>query len=220
MTIQAGVEAAIAAGRSVGVSVSRETAQRLALYVALLTKWNATKNLVAPSTIREIWQRHVADSLQLVRHAPAAKIWVDLGSGGGLPALVVAAVLADVPGAAMHCVESKLGKAAFLREAARQMKVPVTVHADRIETVLAHWPEASKVDVVTARALADMTTLLDLANPLLKTGAVGLFLKGQDVGSELTQAAKCWKLNTITTPSATDGAGHIVTVRSAVPLST
>jgi 16S rRNA (guanine527-N7)-methyltransferase len=215
-----GVKAAIAAGNSVGVSVSRETAERLALYVALLTKWNATRNLVAPSTITEIWQRHVADSLQLIRHAPAMRTWVDLGSGGGLPALVIATVLADVPGATMHCVESKLGKAAFLREAARQMKVPVTVHADRIEAVLARWPSAVKVDVVTARALADMTKLLDLANPLLKTGATGLFLKGQDVGSELTQAAKCWKLDTITTPSATDGAGHVVTVRSAVPLST
>ncbi len=220
MSMGEDVAAAVAAGQSVGVPVSRETAERLATYVALLKRWNAAKNLVAPSTIAEIWQRHVADSLQLIRHAPSARTWVDLGSGGGLPALVLAAVLADSPGATLHCVESKLGKAAFLREAARQMRVPVTVHAERIETVLGRWPAAIKADVVTARALADMTKLLDLANPLLKTGAVGLFLKGQDVVSELTQAAKYWKLDTITTPSATDGAGHIVTVRSAVPLST
>jgi len=188
--------------------------------VALLRKWNPVKNLVAASTLDDIWTRHIADSLQLLRHAPEARIWVDLGSGGGLPALVIAAALADMPGASVHCVESKLGKAAFLREAARQMRVPVTVHADRIEAVIGRWPTAIKPDVVTARALAALPNLLSLASPLLKTGAIGLFPKGQDVGSELTEAAKYWKLDYITVPSATDKSGHIVTIRSAVSLST
>ncbi|MCA0319874.1 MAG: 16S rRNA (guanine(527)-N(7))-methyltransferase RsmG [Proteobacteria bacterium] len=214
------LDAAFAAADLAGVNVSRETAGRLALYVALLRKWNPVKNLVAASTLDDIWTRHIADSLQLLRHAPEARIWVDLGSGGGLPALVIAAALADMPGASVHCVESKLGKAAFLREAARQMRVPVTVHADRIEAVIGRWPTAIKPDVVTARALAALPNLLSLASPLLKTGAIGLFPKGQDVGSELTEAAKYWKLDYITVPSATDKSGHIVTIRSAVSLST
>lgn len=213
------VDAAFAAADLAGVVVSRETAGRLAVYVHLLRKWNPAKNLVAASTLGDIWTRHVADSLQLLRHAPDARRWVDLGSGGGLPALVLAAALAEVEGARLHCVESKLGKAAFLREAARQMGVPVSVHADRIEAVLAAWPAGEVVDVVTARALAPLPKLLALASPLLKTGALGLFPKGQDVGSELTEAAKYWNLDCITVPSATDSSAHIVTIRSAVPLS-
>jgi 16S rRNA (guanine527-N7)-methyltransferase len=220
MSEVADLDSAFAAAGLAGVSVSRETAARLALYVALLRKWNPVKNLVAASTLHDIWTRHIADSLQLLRHAPEARIWVDLGSGGGLPALVIAALMAEVPGASVHCIESKLGKAAFLREAARQMHVPVTVHAERIETVLAAWPAAERADVVTARALATLSKLLVLATPLLKTGAVGLFPKGQDVGSELTEAAKYWKLDYIAVPSVTDKSGHIVTIRSAVSLST
>jgi 16S rRNA (guanine527-N7)-methyltransferase len=220
MTENAELDAAFAAAELAGVGVSRETAGRLALYVALLRKWNPVKNLVAASTLDEIWTRHVADSLQLLRHAPDARSWVDLGSGGGLPALVIAAAMAEFPGASVHCVESKLGKAAFLREAARQMRVPVTVHAERIETALARWPRGAKADVVTARALAALPKLLSLASPLLKTGTIGIFPKGQDVGSELTEAAKYWKLDYITVPSATDKSGHIVTIRSAVSLPT
>lgn len=208
------LDTAFAAADLAGVNVSRETAGRLTLYVTLLRKWNPVKNLVAASTLDDIWTRHVADSLQLLRHASEARIWVDLGSGGGLPALVIAAALADIPGASVHCVESKLGKAAFLREAARQMRVPVTVHADRIETVLGRWPTTVKPDVVTARALATLSKLLSLASPLLKTGAVGLFPKGQDVGSELTEAAKYWNIEPQLHQSRT-GDGWIVELNAA-----
>ncbi len=194
-----------------GVPVSRETADRLTLYVDLLRKWNPSKNLVAPSTLDAIWSRHVADSLQLIRCAPDATRWADLGSGGGLPALVVAAVVADRPGALVHCVESKLGKAAFLQEAARQMRVPVKVWAKRIEDVVGR--EITSVDVVSARALAPLVDLLSLANPLLKTGAVGVFPKGQDVGVELTQAAKYWRFTHRSVPSVTDPRGTILVVR-------
>lgn len=214
------VEDAFAAAALAEVEVSRETARRLALYAELLRKWNPTKNLVAASTLDDLWTRHVADSLQLLRQAPGARRWVDLGSGGGLPALVVAAALAEAPGASVHCIESKLGKAAFLREAARQMQVPVTVHAGRIESVLDRWPAEAKVEVVCARALAGLSKLLVLASPLLKTGAIGLFPKGQDVGSELTEAAKYWKLDASLVPSATDPSGQTVVIRHAVPLST
>ncbi len=199
-------EAAVLAG----LPVSRETAERLTLYVDLLRRWNPSKNLVAASTLDAVWSRHIADSLQVLRCAPDAKVWVDLGSGGGLPALVVAAVLAERPGAMVHCVESKLGKAAFLQEAGRQMRVPVKVWPKRIEDVVGR--EITSADVVSARALAPLADLLSLANPLLKTGAVGVFPKGQDVGVELTQAAKYWRFSHRSVPSVTDPRGTILVV--------
>lgn len=205
------VERALTAAEQAGIPVSRETAGRLALYVALLQRWNPVKNLVSAHTLGEVWERHVTDSLQLVRLAPEARVWVDMGSGGGLPALVIAAVLADVPGAVVHCIESKLGKAAFLQEAARQMKVPVKVWARRIEDVVGH--DLVSADVVCARALAPLTELLRLANPLLKTGAVGIFPKGQDVASELTDAAIYWKFNPRSVPSVTDPKGRIIVIQ-------
>lgn len=211
------VKAAEQAAALAGVAVSRETYERLVAYVDLLRRWNPSKNLVAPATLASVWTRHIADCLQLVKLAPDAKIWVDLGSGGGLPGLIAAAVLAERPGAHVHCVESKLGKAAFLREAARIMAVPVTVHASRIEDVVAAW--RGPVDVVSARALAPLADLITLSQDLLKSGAVGLFLKGQDVGRELTEAAKYWTLDTVLTPSATDPQARIVTLRGAAPVS-
>ncbi|KAF0137862.1 MAG: 16S rRNA (guanine527-N7)-methyltransferase [Xanthobacteraceae bacterium] len=206
-----GADQALASADRAGVAVSRETADRLALYVALLRRWNPVKNLVSPHTLGEVWERHVTDSLQLVRIAPEARVWVDMGSGGGLPALVVAAVLAGKPGVEVHCIESKLGKAAFLQEAARQMRVPVTVWARRIEDVVGH--DLVSADVVTARALAPMKDLLRLANPLLKTGALGIFPKGQDVASELTEAAIYWKFDHRSVPSVTDPRGRIIVVQ-------
>lgn len=213
---EAGEEArAVEAGRLAGVDVSRETARRLVAYVRLLRQWNAAKNLVSPSTMGDVWRRHIADSLQVLAAAPQALRWVDLGSGAGLPGLVIAAALAERPGAVVHCIESRQGKAAFLREATRQMGVPARVHADRIESVMKRWQEP--VDAVTARALAPMAELLALGAPLLKTGALGVFLKGQDVGSELTHASKYWSLELDQRPSVTDSQGRVVVVRKALP---
>ena len=113
--------------------VSRETEARLDRFVDLLTTWQKTTNLISPSTLPEIWTRHVADSLQLFPLAPDAKLWIDLGSGGGFPGIPLACLLAEIPGAQMHLVESNQKKAAFLREAARTLALPVTVHAERIE---------------------------------------------------------------------------------------
>lgn len=192
--------------------VSRETAARLDIYVAELLRWNRTKNLIGPSTTEDIWTRHIADSLQLLPLAPEARVWVDLGSGAGLPGVVVAAAQAERAGAVVHCIESRQAKAAFIRNAARLCRAPVIVHASRIEDVVNDFP--GRVDVVTARALAPLSELIDLATPLLIKGALGLFLKGQDVGSELTEAARCWSMNFETTPSQTDPRGAIVALRS------
>src|SRR3979490_73779 len=99
--------------------VSRETGARLGRYVDLLREWQAKTNLVAPSTLPNLWTRHISDSLQLLSIAPAAKTWVDLGSGGGFPGVVLACALAEMPGANIHLIERNAKKAAFLREAIR-----------------------------------------------------------------------------------------------------
>jgi 16S rRNA (guanine527-N7)-methyltransferase len=193
-------------------TVSRETLERLDRFVELLLTWQRTTNLIAPSTIPELWTRHVADSLQLLDLAPDARVWVDLGSGGGFPGIVIASALADTPGAQVHLVESNAKKAAFLREAARVTKVPATIHAIRIEDSGDRLP--AHIDVVSARALAPLKSLLDQSFSLLSRGAVGLFPKGQDVESELTEAAKYWNIESSLVPSRTDPKARIVVLRA------
>ncbi|GLK73321.1 16S rRNA (guanine(527)-N(7))-methyltransferase RsmG [Ancylobacter dichloromethanicus] len=193
--------------------VSRETEGRLDIIVALLEKWQRTINLVAPATLPQVWTRHVADSLQLLPLAGAARRWVDLGSGGGFPGLVVAAALAERGDADVTLVESDSRKAAFLREAARLADLPVTVLPARIEQV--SGAIAAGVEVVSARALAPLPRLLELAVPFLAAGATGLFLKGQDVDNELTQASKSWRIDAEIKASLTDGGGHVLIVRAA-----
>jgi len=195
--------------------VSRETLERLDRFVALLLEWQQRINLIAPSTEPKIWTRHVADSLQLLPLAPDARIWADLGSGGGFPGLVIACALADTPGAQVHLVESTGKKAAFLREAAKCTGTPVTVYAMRVEDFAKAPP--GPIEVVTARALAPLAKLLTLANPLLKSGTFALFPKGQDVEAELTEAAKCWKIQASLALSRTDPKARIVIVRGLEP---
>ena len=193
------------------VPVSRETAARLDRFVALLLQWQAKTNLIAPSTVSTIWTRHIADSLQLLALAPDAKCWVDLGAGAGFPGLVIACALANTVGARVHLVESNAKKAAFLRQAARQIGAPALAHVVRIEDFVKNFKE--RPDVVTARALAPLEVLLELAGPILKTGAKGLFPKGQDVDAELTQASKCWSMDVELVPSKTNSRARIVVVR-------
>ena len=196
--------------------VSRETSARLDRFVALLIAWEKHTNLIARSTIPVIWTRHVADSLQLLDLAPPAKAWADLGSGAGFPGIVVACALADTEGAKVHLVESIGKKAAFLREAVQITGAPAVVQAMRIEDFVDKPPES--IDVVTARALAPLSKLLALAYPLLKKGALGLFPKGQDVASELTEAAKYWKIEHSLIRSRTDEKAQIVVVHHLEPV--
>jgi len=211
--------AALAADRARAlelVPVSRETTLRLDRFVAVLLAWQQQINLIAPSTEANLWTRHVADSLQLLPLAPQARVWVDLGSGGGFPGLVIACALADVPGAQVHLVESNAKKAAFLREAARAAGASAIVHTIRIEHFAKKPPPG--IDVVTARALAPLADLFAVAYPLLKKGALGLFPKGQDVASELTAATKCWKIQAGLVPSVTDPKARIVVLRHLEPM--
>jgi 16S rRNA (guanine527-N7)-methyltransferase len=194
------------------VPVSRETVERLDRFVDLLLTWQKTTNLISPATIPCLWVRHVADSLQLLDLVPHARTWIDLGAGGGFPGLVIACALADRPGSVVHLVESNGKKAAFLREAARVTGAPAIIHGMRIEKFVESF--AGGGEVVTARALAPLKSLLDWSYPLLAAGGQGVFPKGQDVEVELTQASKYWNINYILVPSRTDPRGRIVVVRA------
>jgi len=190
--------------------VSRETWARLDVFVELLLRWQAKTNLVASSEVGRIWTRHVADSLQLLPLAPGAKTWLDLGSGGGFPAVPIACAMTETLGARLHMVESNAKKAAFLREAVRVTGAPGVVHQMRIEDCGDGFGD--KVDVVSARALAPLTMLCDYAAPYIAKGAVGLFPKGQDVEAELTETTKYWNIEVEQVPSKT-GPGVILRVR-------
>jgi 16S rRNA (guanine527-N7)-methyltransferase len=189
-------------------SVSRETEARLDRYVELLLEWQAKTNLVAPSTIPNLWTRHISDSLQLLALAPSAKRWADLGSGGGFPGVVLACALANTSGAMVHLVERNAKKAAFLREALRVTGSHGAVHlagiGDTVDSLV------GKLDCVAARAVAPLHQLIGFVEPLTQGGAKALFLKGQDVEAELTEATKYWNIEPKLHPSRTGGHGWIV----------
>src|SRR6266849_7628433 len=153
--------------------VSRETAARLDRFVSLLLKWQEITHLIAPSTVPFLWSRHIADSLQLLDLAPEAKIWVDLGTGGGFPGLVIACALYGMPGRQVHLIESNGKKAAFLREAVAETGSPAVVHGVRMEKFVETF--AGRPDIVTARAVSPLSSLLGQCLPLLKHGTLGLF---------------------------------------------
>jgi len=188
------------------LGVSRETLARLEIYADLLQDWNRRINLVAPRSLPDLWRRHMLDSAQLWPLLPPApadrpRRLVDLGSGAGFPGLVLAILGAGE----VHLIDSDQRKAAFLREAARATATPVTVHAARLAAV-----PALRADVVTARALAPLPRLLELAAPFLGPDAVALFPKGRGVAEELTAAAKAWKIALTQYPSRTDPGGTIL----------
>ena len=188
--------------------VSRETEARLDRYVDLLVAWQAKTNLISPSTLPQLWTRHIADSLQLLDLAPSARHWLDFGSGGGFPGVVLACAMAEHEGAPVQLVERNAKKAAFLREALRVTGAAGSV----ILADIGDYVDSSKapIDCVTARAVAPLHMLLGYAEPLVQRGAKALFLKGQDVESELTEATKYWNIEPILHPSRTGGHGWIV----------
>src|SRR3569833_1578415 len=194
--------------------VSRETRERLEAYVDLLLQWQAVTNLVAPSTLPTLWTRHIADSLQLLDLVPDAKIFADLGSGGGFPGIVLACALADRPGARIDLVERNVKKATFQREALRITGGAGEVHHRDIVDYVDR--RTTPDESVTARALAPLHQLLGFAEPLVRNGAKALFLKGQDIESELTEATKYWTIKNLLHPNRTGGDGCVVEVAGIV----
>lgn len=186
------------------VAVDDETAGRLEAFVALLDRWRKRINLVSSASMTDVWRRHILDSAQLASLLPSSPgDIVDLGSGGGFPGLVVALVT----GQHVHLVESDSRKCAFLREAARQTAAPVDIHNQRAETL-----HERSADVIMARACAPLDQLLSHTDRLLRSGGIGLFLKGRTIASELTAAQKQWIFRSTLIPSRSDPSGMILKV--------
>ena len=197
--------------------VSRETLDGLKLYADLLKRWQKVVNLVAPSTLGEVWHRHFADSAQLAALIPpTAKRHVDLGSGGGFPGLVLAIMLVE-RGLATTLVESDQRKCAFLREVARNTGIVVEILAQRIENP-ATCAKVGAVDVVTARALAPLAHLFALSAPICTASTLGLYLKGRGVEQEIVDARKFWQFEHRLIPSMTQAGAVVVEVRNLVAL--
>ena len=189
--------------------VSRETAEKLAIYEALLIKWNPTINLVSKSSLKTSPVRHFADSLQLWKYRTDFQTWADLGSGAGFPGMVLAIIAStERPDTKFHFVESDARKSAFLRNVSRETKANTVVHTKRIEDV-----NDLQADVISARALASTAELLSFSAPLLKKGGICLYLKGQNCQSELAEASRFWTFEAEQFASETDENGTVLRVR-------
>jgi 16S rRNA (guanine527-N7)-methyltransferase len=197
--------------------VSRETRDRLDLLVQELERWQRVKNLVGPRTLADVWKRHVADSLQLLTMAPSTGVWADLGTGAGFPGLVIAIARLETCADTVHLVESNDRKCAFLRHVVRLAGLPVQVHAARMEDVLPKLDP--RPEIVSARALAPLEALLTATQSLLMTGAVGIFPKGEDVETELTEAARHWRFHVARHASLTSREGCVLVIRDLRPVA-
>lgn len=196
------------AGFLAQVDVSRETLARLDAYAALLAKWNPAINLVAPSTLGQLWTRHFLDSAQVLEIAPDGQSWVDIGTGGGFPGLIVAILAAEKrPDLRVTCIESDLRKATFLRTVARETGVEVEVISKRIEQV-----EPLGADILSARALASLTQLLAFAERHLSPDGRALFLKGANHATEVKEALEMWSFRADTYPSKTSSEAVILSL--------
>ena len=191
--------------------VSRETLDRLHRLTELLAKWNPAINLVAKSTVDQAWDRHILDSAQLFTLAsPLASSWVDMGSGGGFPGLVVACLAADLrPHMTVTLIESDQRKATFLRQAAHDLGLSIRILPQRIETC-----EPQNAGVLSARALAALPILLGFARRHLSAEGIALFPKGASWREEVEQARKDWQFTLTSHTSATDPQGAILAVKA------
>lgn len=196
-----------------GQSVSRETQQRLEHFVELFKKWNAVTNLVAPSTLRDIWTRHIADSVQIFQLLPEPIRWADLGSGGGFPGVITAILLAETGDGWVNLVESNHKKAGFLRLALAETGARGSIYPVRIETA----PETvGTVDAISARALADLDNLLGYVHPWAAANEKlrALLNKGRDYEAELEKARGRWQFDLIKHQSSIDANSVVLEIRN------
>lgn len=196
--------------------VSRETLDRLSRYAEILCKWQPIQNLVAPKTLPDLWNRHIADSAQLMALAPNARIWVDMGTGAGFPGMVIAILLANQGECGVHLIESNARKCAFLGEVARETEAAVTLHNERVEALDASGP-LGHVDIVTARAVAPLNRLLEFSAPLFGAETRGLFLKGRRASEEVDAALEAWTFRHQAHSSKTDAEGVILEIGAPQP---
>jgi 16S rRNA (guanine527-N7)-methyltransferase len=190
-------------------AVSRETLARLEAFEAEFRKWAARIKLAAPSTLGSLWSRHILDSAQLFPLAEDATEWLDLGSGGGFPGAVIAILLTERKSGHIELVESNNKKAAFLKSVLGGLGAPATVHVCRIEDASGR---VRRPQIVTARALAPLPRLLELARPWLEEGATGLFHKGREYAAEIAESRDAWRFDLIEHRSRVDPASRILAV--------
>jgi 16S rRNA (guanine527-N7)-methyltransferase len=183
----------------------------LEIYEGLLKRWQAKINLVSSATLDEIWLRHFSDSAQVQAAAPHVRRWADMGSGAGFPGLVTALLLKGQPNALVHLIESDQRKASFLRAVSRETEAPALIHPERIENVMPRL--AGQIDGVSARALAPLTRLVELAEKPLQEGAIGVFLKGEEWRDELTAVEALGSFSCESTESRTRKGARIVVVK-------
>jgi 16S rRNA (guanine527-N7)-methyltransferase len=187
--------------RAVAGPVSRETLLALEAFERMFRIWASRINLASASTLEELWNRHILDSAQLASLAPQSSRWLDLGSGGGFPGLVLAFLLKERPGASIDLVESNRKKAGFLSAAIGQFSLPARVHAVRIGEEI---KGLAAPQILTARALAPLPELLDLAHPWLSTGATGMLHKGRDYEREIQESSLMWQYDLVEHRSKVD----------------
>ena len=195
--------------RDIAGPVSRETFEELKAFESMVGLWGSRINLVAPSTLIDVWNRHILDSAQLAPLAPQAIRWLDLGSGGGFPGLVLAFLLKERPGAHIDLVESNRKKAGFLQAVIGQFSLPARVHARRINEQI---EDVENLQIVTARALAPLRELLGLASPWLARGATGLLHKGRDYRMEIEESSPLWNFDLVQHRSRVDDNGVILEI--------
>jgi len=196
--------------------VSRETRKRLDDFAALYEKWSPRINLTAPSTQSDFWRRHVGDSAQLIELAPEARHWIDLGSGGGFPGMVVAILLQDMARARIELVESNRKKTAFLQAVKAQCAPSAIIHPVRIEDVVGR---IGAPEIVTARALAPLPKLLDMTAPWLQQGSRALFHKGRGYASEIEDSHAKWQFDLVRHESLIDAESVILDITNLRPRS-
>ncbi len=189
--------------------VSRETFERLEVFSEVLTKWNPKINLVSRKSLEDLWTRHILDSVQVFEIAPNAKTWLDIGSGGGLPGIIVAILVAEKsPETKVTLMESDQRKCAFLRNAARECGVQVTVKSQRIEEA-----EPESADIMSARALADLDILLGYSERHLKSGGTAVFPKGVNWKKEVDNARNRWRFDCEEITSLTEPEAVILKIK-------
>jgi 16S rRNA (guanine527-N7)-methyltransferase len=187
-------------------AASGEQMSDLNAFRVILEDWSGRINLVGPSAQTDFWLRHAYDSAQLLEVAgPSTKVWADLGAGAGFPGVVLAVMLKAIPGACVHLVESQAKRCRFLSEVVQALALPAVVHNARAESL-----RLTGIEMVTARACAPLPRLLGYAQPLMKAGARGLFLKGRGVEAELAEARQSWRFNAVLTPSRSDPSGTLL----------
>lgn len=198
--------------RDIAGPVSRETYDDLRQFETMFRQWAGRINLAAPSTFADLWARHILDSAQVFPLKPDARVWLDIGSGGGFPGLVLAFLLRERTGSGIHLVESNRKKTGFLQAVVGRFGLPARVHSVRIEEAPELQEIQTGVDVLTARALAPLPLLLDLGAPWLSNKTIGLFHKGRDYRKELQESINRWRFDLVEHRSRVDPAGVILEI--------